>query len=95
MGWIFFNKEVGPQTLSPQIGSENGFRNGFDCGLLFREIDSKKLIEEAFHCSYLNRNCRVKSRNDPSLHPYKKEGAKGTLSLEGQFKKEEGGGLLI
>ena len=68
MRWVFFKKKARPQTLSAQIGSENGFRNGFNRRLLLREIDSKKLIEEAFHNSYLKRNWRIKSRRDPGRY---------------------------
>jgi hypothetical protein len=32
-----------------------------------REINSEKLIEEAFHCINLKRNWGVKSRNNPLL----------------------------
>jgi hypothetical protein len=62
MGRIFLKKEVGPQTLSTQIGFKNRLRNGFHDGLLLGKIDSEELIKEAFHCPYLKRNWRIKSR---------------------------------
>jgi hypothetical protein len=66
MRWILFEKKVGAQTLSAQIGLKNGFRNGFNRGLLIRKIDSEKLVKKSFHYCYLKRNGRVKSRMPPS-----------------------------